>query len=85
MSTVIRRDRYVRGQWNATSDRDGQKRKSSDMRLEWTGAWVGKEEWEPRHPQMILRPRVDRPARSPVRNTEPGNLVITAFTNSEIV
>lgn len=82
---IITLDYYKRGAWNAISDRDGQKRKSSDMRMEWTGAWVGKEEWEPRHPQLELRPRPDNISRTPVRNIEPGNLVYEPFTNSDIV
>jgi hypothetical protein len=85
MSTIIRRDFYKRGAWNAVSDRDGQKRKSSDMRMEWTGAWVGKEEWESKQPQLELRPRPDNPSRTPVRNTEPKNLVVPTFTDNEIV
>jgi len=85
MSTIIRRDFYKRGACNAVSDCDGQKRKSSDMRMEWTGAWVGKEEWESKQPQLELRPRPDNPSRTPVRNTEPKNLVVPTFTENEIV
>ncbi len=82
---IIRRDRYKRGSWNVISDQDGQKRKVEDMRMQWDGLFVGKEEFDPKHPQLELRPRPDNPARYPVRNTEPGNLVLPPFTNSDIV
>lgn len=76
MSTIIRRDVYKRGAHNAISDIDGQKRKSTNMRMQWNNLWVGREEFETRHPQDIIRPRPDNPARSPVRNTEPTNLYV---------
>jgi len=81
---IIRRDRYKRGDWNAISDQDGQKRKASDMRMQWDGLWVGRDEFDPKHPQLELRARPDNPARSPVRNAEPGNLVITPPYNPGI-
>ena len=59
---MIRKDRYVKGTHNAISDRSGQKYKRSDMRLEWTGALVGKDEYEEKQPQLTIRPPVDRPA-----------------------
>lgn len=82
---IITRDYYKRGDWNAICDISGQKYKASDMKMQWDGVWCGKDEWSPKHPQLTLRPRPDNISRTPVRNTEPGNLVITPFTNSEIV
>ena len=82
---IINRDYYKRGNWNAVSDLDGQKRKVSDMRMMWNNAFVGKEEWNPIQPQQIIRPRLDRPARSPVRNVEPVSDPITPFTYSDFV
>jgi hypothetical protein len=82
---IIRRDYFKRGSWNAISDLDGQKRKSSDMRMQWNNLWVGTEEWSPKQPQQDLRPRPDRPARSPVRNIEPQTAPITPFTNSDFL
>jgi len=73
---IIKRDRYKRGSWNVISDQDGQKRKIQDMRMQWDGLLVGKEEFDPKHPQLEIRARPDQPSRYPVRNTEPGNLVI---------
>jgi len=82
---VITRDYYKKGAWNAISDQDGQKRKSSDMVMQWDNLWVGRDEFDAKHPQLELRPRPDNPSRSPVRNIEPGNLVITPFDNNDII
>ena len=56
---LITRDFYKSGSHNAISDRSGQKYKRSDMRIEWNGSLVGKDEYEERHPQLILRPHED--------------------------
>lgn len=77
--SIIKRDYFKKGDWNAISDLDGMKRKASDMRMMWNNAFVGKEEWNPKQPQQEIRARPDNPARTPVRNIEPGNLVITPF------
>ena len=82
---IITKDYYKKGSWNAVSDLDGQKRKSTDMRMQWNSLWVGKEEWSPKQPQQELRPRPDNPARNPVRNIEPQNVVVPAFSNSDIL
>jgi len=36
----------------AISDRSGFEYRYRDMRKEWTGALVGKDEWDPKHPQL---------------------------------
>ena len=36
----------------AISDRSGQRYRYRDMRKEWNGLLVGKDEWEPKHPQL---------------------------------
>lgn len=59
---LIRRDRYVKGDHNAISDYSGQKYKRRDMRLTWDNNLVGIDEWEPKQPQLTIRPPVDRPA-----------------------
>lgn len=74
---IIRRDYHKRGSWNAVSDLDGQKRKASDMRMQWNNLWVGKDEWSPKQPQQDLRPRYDNPARYPIRATEPQTVPLT--------
>ena len=38
------------------SDRSGFQYKLKDMRKEWTGHLVGKDEYEPKHPQIDPRP-----------------------------
>ncbi len=53
--------------------------------MQWDGLLVLDDWFEPKQPQLELRPRPDNPARSPVRNVEPGNLVWPPFTNNEIV
>lgn len=83
--SIIRRDKYTKGQWLAISDLDGQKRKSGDMRMMWNGAWVGKEEWNPEQPQQQIRARPDNPSRNPVRNIEPTGSVIPPFTTNEML
>ena len=74
--SIVRRDYYKKGAWNAHSDQDGQKRKSTDMRMQWDGLWVGKDEFDPKHPQLSIRPRPDNIARYPIRVNEPDNLHI---------
>lgn len=59
---IVRRDRYRRGTHNSISDVSGQKYKRSDMRLTWDNKLVGKDEFDPKSPQLIIRPRADRPA-----------------------
>jgi len=46
---------YIRGEWNVLCPRCGFKYKSHDMRKEWTGEWVCKYDWDPRHPQDFVR------------------------------
>ena len=36
----------------AISDRSGFRYRYKDMRREWNGLLVGKDEWEPKHPQL---------------------------------
>ena len=59
---IIRKDRYVKGTHNSISDLSGQKYKRKDMVLDWQNRLVGKDEWSPKHPQLILRPRPDSPS-----------------------
>ena len=45
--------RFARGKFaNAISDRSGFKYKYSDMRKEWNGSLVGKDEFETKQPQL---------------------------------
>ena len=38
------------------SDRSGQRYRLKDMRLEWNGFLVGKDEWEKKQPQLTPAP-----------------------------
>jgi hypothetical protein len=58
---MIRRDRFDRGTHNSLSDRSAQKYKRKDMRLTWDNQLVGNDEWEPKQPQLTIRPRPDNP------------------------
>lgn len=51
------------------SDRSGFRYRLSEMRKEWTGALVGPDEYEPKHPQLYP-PRV-RPDPQALRNPRP--------------
>ena len=42
----------------AISDRSGQRYRYKDMRREWNGLLVGKDEWEPKQPQLEPYPKV---------------------------
>lgn len=43
------------------SDRSGVAYRLKDMRKEWTGMLVGKDEWEQKHPQLETRKKVIDP------------------------
>jgi len=58
----------------AISDRSGFRYRYKDMRKEWNGLLVGKDEWEPKHPQLgPFRKVVDAEALKEARpdRTEP--------------
>lgn len=45
--------KYATGKWAyGISDRSGFRYRLRDMRKEWNGLLVGKDEWEPKHPQL---------------------------------
>lgn len=78
---IITKDFYKKGSHNSISDLSGQKYKRSDMRLTWDNLLVGIDEWEPKHEQLILRPRPDRPAITDQTRTQqpPTNLLDPPF------
>jgi len=73
---VITRDRFKLGANNVICDRCGFKKKSFEVRKEWTGFYVCKECWEPRHPQDFVRGRRDRQVPY-VNRPEPADVFIT--------
>lgn len=70
---------YTRGQWKMQSDRSGKAYLVQDIRTEWTGIKVGKDEFEPRHPQEYVRGVVDDYA---VRDARPRADLLTALSAS---
>lgn len=46
---------YKPGTWNALCDVCGFKHKSDELKKRWDGLMVCKHDWEPRHPQDLLR------------------------------
>ena len=52
-------DNYVKGSWNAICDRCGAKKKSGQLKKEWTGYRVCEGCFETRHPQDFVRGKTD--------------------------
>lgn len=64
------------------SDRSGFRYRLSDMRMEWNGFLVGKDEWEPKHPQ--LEPRRTPTDAEAIRNPRPENNIVSATVSFPI-
>jgi len=81
---IITRDYFKKGTHNSVSDDSGQKYKRSDMRLTWDNKLVGVDEYEPKQPQLTIRPRSDRPAVTNQTRTEdtPTAMELPAFDPS---
>lgn len=63
--------------WNALCDRCQRKYKASQLKLEWTGWYVCKTCWEPRHKQDFLK---GKPDNSNVPWTRPDSNANTSVT-----
>jgi hypothetical protein len=62
--------KFASGRWAyGISDRSGQRYRLRDMRKEWNGLLVGKDEWEEKHPQ--LEPLRVPPDPQALRNPRP--------------
>ena len=62
--------KYAKGKWAyGISDRSGFRYRLKDMRKEWTGLLVGKDEWEQKQPQ--LNPLRATPDPQALRNPRP--------------
>lgn len=77
-------DDFREGDHWVISDRTGRRIRASEARKEWTGAIVGPDEYEPRHPQDFVRSLADtmradpqRP-RPPALNVGPASTSLTA-------
>jgi len=68
------------------SDRSGFRYRLKDMRKEWTGLLVGKDEYEEKHPQLTP-PKVSTDPEA-IRNARPDNdddfTVFTIYTNTDL-
>ena len=76
--------RYASNQWAyGISDRSGFRYRLKDMRKEWTGMLVGKDEWEPKHPQLQpIRTRPDPKAlRDPRPDSDAGHVYVSIGDN----
>lgn len=58
------------GEWNATCDVCGFKFKSSKLKKRWDGLMVCAKDWEPRHPQDLIRIRGERAVPSWTRSEQ---------------
>ena len=56
------RNRLVLGDWNAICDTCGFKFKASEMRKDWRGMRVCQDDYEPKHPQLMIRVPRDDPS-----------------------
>ena len=63
---------YKHGSWNAICDRCGFEFKMHQLRKDWQGLMVCREDWEPRHPQDFLRTRPER-GGVPIARPEPAD------------
>ena len=76
--------KYATGKWAyGISDRSGFRYRLKDMRKEWNGLLVGKDEWEAKHPQLEpLRARPDPQAlRNPRPDPESGHVYVSVGDN----
>jgi len=48
-------NRWISGEHLAICERTGRVCLASDLRKEWTGKWVHKDWWEPKHPSLIYK------------------------------
>lgn len=66
--------------WNALCDVCGQKYKNTDLRERWDGLMVCTQDWEPQHPQLLIRPIPDQQP-IPWSRPEPVDTFITHTYN----
>ena len=71
--------RFVKGDWKANCDECGFTFLASQLRKRWDGAMVCKVDYEPRHPQDLLRVRKERGGVPWSRPQEP--IVASTYTD----
>jgi hypothetical protein len=67
------------GDWNAICDVCGLKYKASELKERWDGLRVCADDWEPRHPQELIRPVPDQ---QPLPWTRPDNDPVYWFSGN---
>lgn len=76
----------MRNNFNAICDICGFKFKRGEMRLNWKNQLVCYEDYEEKHPQLILKPRRDRQAVKDARPRQgTDTLLDPSFTPSEMI
>lgn len=55
-----RKTKAILGEHNVTCDISGRVYKASEMRKTWDGLVVHKSKWDPKHPQLEIRPRKEQ-------------------------
>lgn len=79
MTTPIGQNFYRKGDHNVISDDSGQKFKRSQMRMNWKGQMVSLDEYEPKHPQLTIRPKPEKIAVKDARTQAPDPAVEIPF------
>lgn len=69
---------FKKGDWKAVCDRCGEDFHASKLKKEWTGFFVCKDCWEPRHPQEFLKGVKDDPSVTWTRPDAPENDIDTS-------
>lgn len=87
MSNIGGKSTYRAGDYNAISDIDGQKYKRSEMTLNWKNQLVNRQtEFEPKHPQLTIRPRQESIAVTDARTqASDSGLLDPPITTSQMV
>lgn len=71
----------IKRQWNVICDVCGWKYKNHELRKRWDGAMVCKKDWEPRHPQDLIKiPKDDQSV--PYARPEASDQFVTVTDNS---
>jgi len=61
---------YKKGTWNAVCMVCDKKVKADQLRKRWDGVWVCEEDWEPRHPQDLIKTPRDESNKLPFTSVE---------------
>lgn len=70
------------GSSNAICDRCGRKFKREELTETWDGLMVCREDWETKHPQLMVRPLPDQ-NKLPWTRPEPADTVVAAVCTLE--